>query len=274
MEPGKIAEAGGNRLAVPSTEIHPTAVIHPDTQIGAGATIGPYCVIEPDVQVGEGTKLDAHVVLHGGVRLGRDCRVHAGVVIGHTPMIREAHTARSYVAVGDRTVFFPHTTVERAHGEGETTRIGEDCFIMTEVHVGHNSVLGEQATLASGVALGGYSTVGDRAFIGGGAVQHQHVRVGRLAMVGGNVRIIQDVPPFLLTAEFNVAAKGLNLVGLKRHGLPPERIAALKRAYKLLYRSRLSLQEALERIEKEVATQEAIHLVQFIRESKRGICRE
>jgi UDP-N-acetylglucosamine acyltransferase len=237
-------------------------------------SVGPYCVIEEDVQLGDATRLDAHVVLHRGVRLGRYCHVHSGVVIGHTPMIRETHTKHSFVEVGDHTIFFPNTTVERAHGEGETTRIGKDCFIMTEVHVGHNSVLGEHATLASGVALGGYSWVGDRAFIGGGAVQHQHVRVGRLAMVGGNVRIIQDVPPFLLTAEFNVAAKGLNLVGLRRHGMPRERIAALKRAYMLLYRSRLSLKEALKRIEREVATEETLHFVEFIRQSKRGICRE
>ncbi|MFB3126611.1 MAG: acyl-ACP--UDP-N-acetylglucosamine O-acyltransferase, partial [Candidatus Acidiferrales bacterium] len=104
--------------------------------------------------------------------------------------------------------------------------------------------------------------------------QHQHVRVGRLAMVAGNVRIIQDVPPFLLAAEFDVAAKGLNLVGLKRAGLSPEKISALKRAYRLLYRSKLPLKEALARIEKEVATEEALYLVNFIRQSERGICRE
>jgi UDP-N-acetylglucosamine acyltransferase len=122
--------------------------------------------------------------------------------------------------------------------------------------------------------LGGHSVVEDHAFLGGGAMLHQHIRVGRLAMVGGMVRVIQDVPPFLLTSDFDVAAKGLNLVGLKRYGMPAERIAALKRAYKLLYRSRLPLREALERIESEVATEEARYLVKFIRASKRGICRE
>src|SRR3989304_9598121 len=128
---------------------------------------------------------------------------------------------------------------------------------MTEVQEGHNSVLGEHVTLATGVALGGHSVVEDYAFLGGGAMQHQHIRVGRLAMVGGNVRIIQDVPPFLLTAEFDVAAKGLNLVGLKRYGMSADKIAALTRAYKLLYRSKLSLADALERIETEVDTEEA-----------------
>lgn len=255
-------------------EIHPSAVVHPRARLPQRGVVGPYCVIEEDVEIGEGTRLDAHVMVHRGVRLGRDCHVHTGVVLGHTPMVRGKITERSGVVVGDRTVFFPHVTVERAHGEGEATRIGADCYLMTEVHVGHNSVLGEQVTLASGVALGGFAVDEDYAFIGGGAVQHQHVRVGRLAMVGGNVRIIQDVPPFILTAEFDVAAKGLNLVGLKRYGMPPERIAALKRAYKLLYRSKLSRQEALTRIEKEVATEEARYLVEFIRASTRGICRE
>ena len=255
-------------------EIHPAAVVSPKARLGQVGAVGPYCVIEDEVEIGEGTRLDAHVVAHRGVRLGRDCCVHSGVVLGHPPMVRDQETRDSFVFIGDRVTFFPHVTVERAHGEGEATRLGDDCFLMTEVHVGHNSRLENSVTLASGVALGGYSVDEDFAFLGGGAVQHQHVRVGKLAMVGGNVRIIQDVPPFLLTADFDVAAKGLNLVGLKRNGMPADRIAALKRAYKLLYRSKLPLEEALARIEKEVATEEARYFVNFIRQSKRGICRE
>src|SRR3989304_1919752 len=237
-----------------SADVHPTAVVHAQAQLGSGVTVGPYCGIEEDGEIGAGTGRHAPVGGHrGGGREGRGA---------------------SGVGVGDRTVFFPHVTVERAHGEGELTRLGPDCFIMTEVHIGHNSVLGQGVTLASGVALGGFSVDEDYVFLGAGAGQHQHVRVGKLAMVGGNVRIIQDVPPFLLTADFDVAAKGLNLVGLKRYGMSADKIAALKRAYKLLYRSKLSLADALERIEKEVATEEARYLVRFIRAAKRGICRE
>jgi UDP-N-acetylglucosamine acyltransferase len=255
-------------------EIHPSAVVHPRARLPDRGFVGPFCVVEEAVEIGEGTRLDAHVVAHRGVHLGRDCHVHAGVVLGHTPMVRGQTTEQSFVEVGDGTIFYPNVTVERAHGEDQATRIGADSLIMTEAHVGHNSLIGQHVTLASGVALGGHSVVEDHAFLGGGAVQHQHIRVGRLAMVGGNVRIIQDVPPFLLTAEFDVAAKGLNLVGLKRYGMPPDRIAALKRAYRLLYRSRLPLKEALSRIEKETPTEEARYLVNFIRQSKRGICRE
>jgi UDP-N-acetylglucosamine acyltransferase len=255
-------------------EIHPTASVHAKAKLPEQGRIGPFCVIEDDVEIGDGAQLDAHVVAHNGLRLGRNCHVHTGVVLGHSPMIRGRGTRRSYLRVGDGTVFFPHVTVERGDGEEAATIIGADCFIMTEIHIGHNSVLGDRVTLASGVALGGHSVVEDGAFIGGGAVQHQHVRVGKLAMVGGNVRIIQDVPPFLLTAEFDVAAKGLNLLGLKRAGFSSERIAALKQAYRLLYRSKLPLAEALERIEKEVPTEDTVHFVRFIRDSKRGICRE
>ncbi len=256
------------------TAIHPTAVVDSAARLGTGVRVGAYTVIEEGVEAGEGTQLGHHVVLHRGARIGRECHIHSGVVVGHTPMIRGGTTQESFVEMGEKTVVMPNVTIERGHGEGTITEIGPECFIMSLTHVGHNSQLGRGVTLASGVALGGFSVIHDGAFLGGGAVQHQYCRVGKLAMIGGNVRIIQDVPPFLLAAEFNVAAKGLNLVGLRRAGFQREQISALKQAYKLLYRSQLSLQDALERIGEEVATPEALEFVQFIRESKRGICRE
>jgi UDP-N-acetylglucosamine acyltransferase len=255
-------------------EIHATAIVSARARLPERGRIGPYCVIEEDVEAGEGTELDSHVVLCRGTRLGRDCRLHAGAVLGQAAQVRGQTTARSYVQVGDRAQIFSHATIERGHGEGETTRIGDDAFIMAHVHVGHNGTVGNQVTLGGGLAMAGYAVVEDNAFIGGGAVQHQYSRVGRLAMVGGNVRINRDVPPFILVAEFDAAARGLNLVGLKRFGMSAEKISALKHAYRLLYRSKLPLAEALDRIEKEVATDEARYLVSFVRSSKRGICRE
>lgn len=259
---------------VTETAIHPTAVVDSTARLTKGVSVGAYTVIEEGVEVGEGTQLGHHVVLHRGARIRPGCHIHSGVVVGHTPMIRGGTTKESFVEMGEKTVVMPNVTIERGHGEGTVTDIGPECFIMSLNHIGHNSQLGRGVTLASGVALGGFSIIHDGAFLGGGAVQHQYCRVGKLAMIGGNVRIIQDVPPFLLAAEFDVAAKGLNLIGLRRAGFQREQIAALKQAYKLLYRSQLSLQDALTRIEKEVATPEALEFVKFIRESKRGICRE
>jgi UDP-N-acetylglucosamine acyltransferase len=144
---------------------------------------------------------------------------------------------------------------------------------MTSGHIAHNAVIGSHCVIASCALIAGYAEVEDHAFISGGVVVHQFSKIGRLAMIGGNVRVNLDVPPFLLCADFNVAPKGLNLVGLRRAGFSSERIAALKTAYRLLYRAGLKLEDALARIEAEVPTEDTAHLVAFIRRSQRGICR-
>jgi UDP-N-acetylglucosamine acyltransferase len=141
-------------------------------------------------------------------------------------------------------------------------------------HVAHNCKVGNHVVIASCALLAGYVEVEDQAFISGGVVIHQFSKIGRLAMIGGNTRVNSDVPPFFLYSDFNIAAKGLNVVGLKRAGYKASDVAALKKAYQLLYRSGLKLEDALVRIETEVGTPEAMHLVGFIRRSERGICRE
>ncbi|MFQ5926213.1 MAG: acyl-ACP--UDP-N-acetylglucosamine O-acyltransferase [Terriglobia bacterium] len=256
-------------------EIHPTAIVSP-RRAGLPRTgaIGPYCVIEDDVQLGEGTRLEAHVVLRAGVRLGADCRVASGAVLGEEPQDKDFPGGASRVVIGDRNLLREHVTIHRSATPGGATTIGDDNFLMAGAHVGHDARLGHHVTLANNVLLGGHTVIEDYVTLGGGAVVHQFCRVGKLAMVGGNVRVIQDVPPFLLAADFDVAVKGLNLVGLKRLGLGAKKISALKKAYHLLYRSKLPLKVALERIEKEVGTEEALYFVGFIRASQRGICRE
>jgi UDP-N-acetylglucosamine acyltransferase len=145
---------------------------------------------------------------------------------------------------------------------------------MTSGHIAHNCRIGSRIVIASCALVAGYVEVEDQAFISGGVVVHQYSKIGRLAMVGGNTRVNLDVPPYFLCSDFNVAAKGLNLVGLRRAGFKASEVAALKTAYKLLYKSGLKLEEALHRIELEVPTEHTRHLASFIRSSKRGICRE
>lgn len=214
------------------------------------------------------------MVVRAGVRLGAECRVASGAVLGEDPQDKSFPGGASYVLIGDRNLLREHVTLHRSTQPGGATSLGSDNFLMAGSHVGHDARVGNHVTLANNVLLGGYAVIEDYATLGGGAGVHQHCRVGKLAMVGGNVRVTQDVPPFLLAADFDVAAKGLNLVGLKRWGLSAERIAALKKAYHLLYHSKLPLATALARIEKEIATEEALYFVRFIRESPRGICRE
>ncbi|MFQ5816676.1 MAG: acyl-ACP--UDP-N-acetylglucosamine O-acyltransferase [Terriglobia bacterium] len=256
-------------------EIHPTAIVS-SRRAGLPRTgaIGPYCVVEDDVELGEGTRIEAHVVVRAGVRVGTDCRVASGAVLGEEPQDRNFKGGGGHVVIGDRNLIREHVTIHRSATPRGATTIGDDNFLMAGAHVGHDVRLGHHVTLANNVLVGGHAVVEDYAMLGGGAVVHQYCRVGKLAMVGGNVRVIQDVPPFLLAADFDVAVKGLNLVGLKRFGLSAKQISALKKAYHLLYRSQLPLHAALERIEKEVETEEALYFVGFIRASRRGVCRE
>ena len=158
-------------------------------------------------------------------------------------------------------------------GESETI-IGDGNYIMTSGHIAHNCRIGNRTVICSCALVAGYVEVEDQAFISGGVVVHQYSKIGRLAMIGGNTRVNSDVPPFFLYSGFNVAAKGLNLVGLKRAGYKHADIAVLKKAYQILYRSGLKLEEALARIESEIPTPETRHLVEFVRRSERGICRE
>jgi UDP-N-acetylglucosamine acyltransferase len=145
---------------------------------------------------------------------------------------------------------------------------------MTSGHIAHNCQLGDDIVVASCALVAGYVEIEDQAFVSGGVVIHQYSRIGRLAMIGGNTRVNSDLPPYFLYSDFNVAAKGLNIVGLKRAGFSLADVNSLKAAYRLLYRSGLKLEEAVERIEAELPSEQTRHLVSFIRKSQRGICRE
>jgi len=255
-------------------EIHPTAIVSARARLPQKGSIGPYSVIEGEVEVGEGVELAAHVVLCSGVRLGAGCRVSSGAVLGEEPQDKSFQGGASTVVIGERNIIREHVTIHRSTHPGGATVLGNENYLMAGVHIGHDARVGNYVTLANNVLLGGHAVVEDDATLGGGAMVHQFCRVGKLAMVGGNVRVIQDVPPFLLAADFDVAVKGLNLVGLRRFGMSAEKISALKKTYHLFYRAKLGLQAALERIEKEVGTEEALYFVDFIRASQRGICRE
>ena len=200
--------------------------------------------------------------------------VSAGTVLGTDPLDKGFTGERSYLRIGDRNTVREHYTISRGTAPESVTEIGDDNYIMTSGHIAHNCRIGNQTVIASCALIAGYVEVEDQAFISGGVVVHQFSRIGRLAMIGGNTRINSDTPPFFLYAGHDVVAKGLNMMGLKRAGFTAAAISALKKAYQTLYRSRLKLQDALVKIETEIGTPEVRQLVEFIRASKRGICRE
>jgi len=257
-----------------SAQIHPSSIVGPHAELGDSVSVGPFCIIEDDVRIGARTRLDSHVVIKRWTTLGEENHLHMGVLLGSDPEDRNFKGERSYLTIGDRNVFRENSTASRGTPPESITRIGSDNYIMIGVHIAHNGQVGSNTVICNNCSLAGYVELGDAAFLSGGVVVHQFSKIGRLAMVGGNTRVNADVPPFVLTSDFNVTAHGLNLVGLRRSGMNREAILNLKKAYRLLYRSGLQQEEALARIEAEVPGNEAKELVVFIRSSKRGICRD
>jgi UDP-N-acetylglucosamine acyltransferase len=254
--------------------ISESAVVSPGARIADSASIGPFCVIEDDVEIGAGTRLDSHVVIKRYTTIGKNNHLYPGVILGNDPEDRNFTGERSYLRVGDRNIFREYSSVSRGTPPESVTIVGDDNYIMIGVHVAHNCRVGANTVICNNCSVAGYVEIDDGAFLSGGVVVHQFSKIGRLAMIGGNTRVNLDVPPFLLASDFNVAARGLNLVGLRRAGFSREAIRSLKHAYRILYRSGLSLAEALDRIASEVPTPEARQFVEFIRGSKRGICRD
>jgi UDP-N-acetylglucosamine acyltransferase len=252
-------------------KIHPTAIVDPSARLGENVEIGAYSVIGPNCEIGDGTVIGPQVVLEEFTLLGRDCQVRAGAVLGGPPQDHKFKGERSFVRIGDRNLIREFVTMHRATGEEQATTVGNDNLIMAYVHIGHNCQIGDGSMISSYAGLSGHITLDDSVVIGGMVGIHQFVRIGRLAMLGGYSKVVQDVPPFMLADGRPADVLDLNVRGLRRAEIPPKSRAALKQAYKLLYRSNLNVSQALEAIEEEVeATPEVVHLVDFITQIGEG----
>lgn len=257
-----------------SAYVASTARIDPAAVIGPGVRIGEYCVVESDVVIGAHCVLEPYVYVKRWTTLGERNEISAGTVLGTDPLDKGFTGERSYLTIGNDNKIREHYTISRGTQPESETRIGNGNYIMTSGHIAHNCVLGDEIVVASCALIAGYVEIESKAFVSGGVVVHQFSRIGELAMIGGNTRVNSDVPPYFLCTDFNVAARGLNMVGLKRAGVSFEEIRLLKSAYRLLYRSGLKQAEALAQIEAEFASDCTRHLVEFIRKSERGICGE
>ncbi|MBV9768593.1 MAG: acyl-ACP--UDP-N-acetylglucosamine O-acyltransferase [Bryobacterales bacterium] len=258
----------------PSASVAPTARVHPDARIGPQVRIGEFAIVERDVVIGADCLIEPYVYVKRWTTLGERNEISAGSVLGTDPLDKNFTRERSYLRIGNDNIVREHYTISRGTQPESVTTIGDGNYIMTSGHIAHNCTISDRCVIASCALVAGHVEIEDEVFISGGVVIHQYSKIGRLAMIGGNSRVNLDVPPFFLYTDFNVRPNGLNAVGLKRAGLSPEEIAALKSAYKLLYRSGLKLKDALARITSELNTEHTRHLVKFIENSKRGICRE
>ncbi|PIQ96903.1 MAG: acyl-[acyl-carrier-protein]--UDP-N-acetylglucosamine O-acyltransferase [Nitrospinae bacterium CG11_big_fil_rev_8_21_14_0_20_56_8] len=253
--------------------LHASAEIHPTAQLGENVTVGPFTSIGSGVRIGAGTHIGSCIQIGPRTVIGNNCRIGHGAAIGGDPQILGFNLEiPSYVEIGDRTTLREYVTVNRSGKENQKTRVGNDCLLMAYVHVAHDCQIGNNVVIVNYTGLSGHILVEDRAFISGMVGMHQFIRIGKNAMVGGMAGLNQDVLPFSLVEGHPARLVGINAVGLKRSGFAPNVRSALKKAVSLLKQPDLNTGQAIGQIEAEIENLEEIrYLVNFIRESERGI---
>jgi UDP-N-acetylglucosamine acyltransferase len=256
--------------------IHPTAIVDIKAEIGNGVEIGAYSVIEKGVLIDQGTKVGPHVVIREGTQVGKKCQIFQFASIGEAPQAVAYRGEKTSLMMGDRNIIREFVTLHRGtiKGGGKTL-IGDDNFFMAYAHVAHDCQIGNQVVMANGATLAGHIMIEDYATIGGLSAVHQFCQIGTHAFVSGLTGVSLDIPPFMLASGSRAKLFGLNLVGLKRHHFSDETLKALKKAYRIIFRSGLTLEKAMRQLEEDkiFQTPEIQHLLDFIRHSKRGISR-
>ena len=256
------------------TKIHPTALVDPGAKLGKNVEVGPFCIVEKGVEIGDNVKIGPRCTIHEGSIIGDSCTLNEGVIIGMEPQDLKYKGESTRTIIGRNTQFREYSSVERGtlFGDG-STQVGSDCLIMAYSHVAHDSKVGDRGIVTHGAGLAGHVTVEDRAIIGAMAGVHQFCRIGEMAMIGGMAKITGDVPPYLLVDGNPAGAVGLNSIGLRRNGLGPKVRSELKKAFRILYREGLTRSKAIEKIAESLEMYpEVQHFLNFVEQSKRGIC--
>ena len=252
--------------------IHRTAIVDPTAHLGADVAVGPYAIVGPHVTVGERTSVAAHVVIERNTRIGAGVKVGYGTIIGNDPQDLKYKGEETWVEIGDGTIVREYCTINRGTTATGRTAIGQRCFIMTYVHIAHDCVIGNDVILANGIQMAGHVSVEDRAIVSGLVPIHQFVRIGTYAFVGGGSRVNQDVPPYTKAVGNPLHLYGLNTVGLQRAGFGADVKAALKKAYRVVFNSHLTITQGVARARAEIpAVPEVETFLRFIEASQRGV---
>ena len=259
--------------------IHPTALVDPGAELDVGVDVGPYAVVGAGVCIGAGTTIGAHCVIEGPTTIGRDNRIFSHAALGAAPQDKKYAGEPTRLEIGDKNTIRECVTINRGTiQDGGVTRIGDDNWIMAYVHIAHDCQVGSHTIFANTTNLGGHVHIGDWAFLGGNSQVHQFCKIGAHAMTGTGTVVLQDIPPYVTATGNTAAAHGLNTEGLRRRGFSDATIAALRRAYKTLYRSGLTLVDARAALSAQIAeggeAAEALRVLEaFLAQVSRGIVR-
>lgn len=254
------------------SNIHPSAIIEKGATIGNNVTIEPYAIIKENVILEDNVVIKSQAYIDGFTTIGQGTVIYPFASIGTKPQDLKYRGEKTFIKIGKNCEIREFVTINSSCQENFVSHIGDNCLIMAYCHIAHNCTLGNRVIMSNGASLAGHVTVEDCAILGGMSGFHQFVRVGAHAMAGAMSRIGQDIPPYTIGGGVPFRFGGLNMVGLKRHKFPLETRRELSKVFKLLYRSKLRLEDALEKIEKEVKPlPEVLHWLKFCRESKRGL---
>lgn len=255
-------------------QIHPTAIVDPKAEIGAGTIVGPYCMIYADVVLGTNCWLQNHVTLAGPMRAGNGNRFYAYSSIGQQTQDLKYQGEPTYLEIGNENTFREFVTVNRSTTSDGKTRIGSRGNFLAYSHIGHDCTVGDEVVFSNNGTLAGHVQVGNNAVMGGLTAVHQFCRLGRFAITGGCSKIVQDVPPFMIADGNPAEIRGINLIGLERKQFPAESVKLIKEAFRLIYRSKLNTGQAIDAIRQELQqTEEVKEIIEFIEKSERGIIR-
>jgi UDP-N-acetylglucosamine acyltransferase len=255
-------------------KIHPTAYVSPQAEIGANVEIGPFSIVEAGTVLADDCRLLARVSIKSGTTVGSATTVGEGAVLGGLPQHKNPPDEPGTLVIGARNAIREHVTIHRAMQAGQATVVGDDCMLMVGSHVAHDCQIGNEVLLTNGVMVGGHVQIGDRACLGGNAAVHQFCRIGRLAMVGGCTKVVQDVPPFVLTDGTSAMIVGLNRIGLRRAGFDRDDVAQLKAAYRLIYREALTFNEMVASLQQQFPIGVAAEFATFFQSGERGFVQE
>jgi UDP-N-acetylglucosamine acyltransferase len=254
--------------------VHPTAVVAPGAVLADGVAIGPYAVIGAKVRIGRGTVVGAHAVIEGRTTIGEKNRIFQFAALGAIPQDLKYHGEQTELVIGDENQIREFTTMHvGTKGGGGLTSVGHRNLFMNFSHVAHDCHIGDRVICANGATLAGHVTVEDYVIVGGLAAVHQFVRLGESSMLGGGAMVVQDVPPFCVVQGDRAGLVGLNVEGMRRRGFADDDVRGLRNAYRTLFRSGLTVKDAVRKVREEPLGEAVERLVQFVEGSKRGICR-
>jgi len=255
--------------------VHPTAVVSPGAKLHPTVEVGPYAVIGGQVTLGAGTTVGPHAVIEGRTRLGERNKVFQFASVGAPPQDLKYAGEDSALEIGDENLIREFTTLHKGTtGGGGVTRIGNRNLFMAYAHVAHDCRVGNGCVLANAATLGGHVDIGDHVILGGLAAVHQFTRIGQHAFIAGGTMVVMDVPPFCTAQGDRAELAGINSIGLARHGFSEDQIGRVKEAYRILFRSKLPLEDAVERLRTELGDQTEIQtLLAFVTTSHRGLTR-